>query len=211
MTATKLSTYNQALQMMGERKITSLASPATEQTQIELDTAWDNGAVDYCLEQALWNFATRKISLSYDPDVTPSFGLKYAFNKPTDWIRTSAICSDQRFFDPILEYEDIGEYWYSDLQTLYIKYISNDASYGSDFSLWPQTFQKVVSGYLAMETCERITQNRVKRADMETKYYRLLFDASAKDAFNQATQLPSPGSWVRSRGGSYRDQRRGNR
>lgn len=209
--ATKLSTYNQALQFLGERKLTSLASPATEQTQIELDTAWDNGAVDYCLEQVLWNFATRSISLTYSPSVTPAFGLRYAFNKPSDWVRTGAVCSDGYFESPILDYRDEQGYWFCDLQTIYVKYISNGVTYGNDFSLWPQTFQKVVSGYLAMETCERITQNRIKRADMEKKYFRLLFDASAKDAFNQATQLPAPGSWVRSRGYGFKGQRRGDR
>jgi hypothetical protein len=211
MTATRLSTYNGALLLMGERRLTELDDPAEEQSQIELDTAWDNGAVDYCLEQALWNFATRTIELTYDPDSTPEFGLTYAFNKPTDWIRTAAFCSDGHFTDPILGYKDKGEFWYCDLQTVYIEYISNDNSYGNDLSLWPQTFRKVVEAFLATETCERITQSRVKRADMEAKYFRRLFDASAKDAINQATQFPVAGNWVRARGGGYGGQRRGNR
>lgn len=208
---TRLTLYNAALQLMTERKLTALDDPAEEQSQIELDTCWDGGAVDYCLEQALWNFATRSISLTYDPDVTTVFGLKYAFNKPSDWIRTSAISDDEFFNDPLMDYRDEGERWFSDSQTIYIKYVSNDSQFGADYSLWPQTFQKVVAAYLAMETCDRITQNRIKRADMEVKFARRLFDASSKDAFNQATQMPAAGSWVRSRGWNGRDQRRGNR
>jgi hypothetical protein len=208
---TQLSVYNGALLLVGERKLTAIASPATEQSQVDLDLAWDNGAKDYCLEQALWNFATRSISLTYDPDVTPAFGLRYAFSKPSDWIRTGAICSDEHFQCPVLEYRDEGSYWFSDLQTLYIKYISNDSSYGGDLSLWPQTFVKCMSAFLARETCEKLTQSRVKKIDMDTEYRLRLQDASAKDAFNQATQLPAPGGWAMSRGGSYRDQRRGNR
>ncbi len=211
---TRLTLYQGALQCMTERKLAVLDSPVDDDTpiaQVELDTAWDNGAVDYCLEQALWNFATRSSSLTYDPDTTPSFGLRYAFDKPSDWIRTAAVCTDEHYRDPLMDYRDEQGYWFSDLQTIYVKYVSNDNAYGNDMSLWPQSFRKVVEAFLAMETCERITQSRVKRADMEAKYFRRLFDASAKDAFNQATQLPSPGSWVRSRSGGRGDQRRGNR
>lgn len=174
---TKLSLYNGALLLMTERKLASLDDPVGDDTplaQIELDTVWDNGARDFCLEQGLWNFATRSQSITYDPDITPAFGLQRVFDKPSDWIRTAALCSDDRFSATVLDYRDEGSYWFSDLDTIYVKYISNDNSYGYDLSLWPQTFVKFVSAYLAMETCERITQNRVKRIDMEAKYIERL-------------------------------------
>ncbi len=201
---TKLTIYNGCLQILGERKLASLDDPVdddTPQSQIELDTAWDNGARDFCLEQALWNFATRSQEITYDPDITPAFGLQRVFEKPSDWIRTAALCSDEKFTSTVLDYRDEGPYWFSDLDTIYVKYISNDSSYGYDLSLWPQTFVKFVSAYLAMETCERITQNRVKRIDLEVKYMERLNNATSKDAFNQANQRPALGAWARSRGG----------
>lgn len=197
---TQLGLYNQALLILGERRLTAIDSPATEKSQIELDVVWDNGAIDYCLEQALWNFAMRSIQLSYDPDTTPPFGLQFAFNKPTDWIRTAALCEDDHFYVPCLDYEDRADFWWSDLNELYIKYVSNDSAYGADLSLWPQSFIKFVAAYLAKEACSRIiVGDKEKRKEVEAIYRTALLDASAKDAINEATKFPAEGNWAASR------------
>ena len=198
---TQLSLYNQALQLLKERKLTALDSPAEEKSQIELDTVWDNGATDYCLEQAYWNFATRDIELSYDPDTTPAFGLQYAFNKPSDWKRTSAICSDELFTVPHLSYRDRGSFWYSDLDTLYISYVSNDASYGGDLSLWPQVFVKYVAAYLASEACLRITGSKDLKVEVDFILRQRFDDASNNDVMNEPTKLPPRGRWAAARRG----------
>lgn len=196
---TQLSLYNQALFLLKERDLSSLASGSSrEASQKFLDVIWDAGAVDYCLSQAYWNFATRTVQISFDPDVTPSFGLKYAFNKPSDWIKTAAVCIDEYFRVPTLEYEDKNDRWFSDNQNLYIKYISNDSSYGGDLSLYPEAYEKFVAAYLAKETASRITGDG-DFDSINAKYLLRYGEAKRYDANNQPTKMPASGNWVTSR------------
>ena len=51
-----------------------------------LDIVFDNGGYDECLSEGQWNFAMRAVQIDYDTNITPSFGYKRAFTKPSDWI-----------------------------------------------------------------------------------------------------------------------------
>ena len=133
MATTRLKLYNEALiTFLGERALGSLAE--NREPRRVLDAVWDNGAIDYCLEQGLWNFATRAQQITYSPSVEPPFGYRYAFTKPDDYVRTAAVCSDERFNCPLTQYADEGGFWFADLDTLYVKYVSDDDQYGYDLS-----------------------------------------------------------------------------
>jgi hypothetical protein len=204
---TKLIVYNEALLVCGERLLTALDSPATEQSQIELDRVWNGGAVNYCLEKGLWQFAERAISLSYDPDTTVQFGYQRAFNKPTDLIRISNVSADERFSVPLLDYNYRADFFFADHDTLYLKYISNDAQYGADLTLWPETFVKYVGVYLAWCICNRLTQSKLDKSMLKDEMDEKLSDAKAKDAIANPTKFPPSGSWANSRGGHGRRDR----
>jgi len=139
--------YQHALLLCGERTIDSLTE--NREPRFLLDHIWDNGGVDACLAEAQWKFAMRTQLLDYDPDLTMAFGYKRAFAKPSDWIITSAVCEDEYYNTPLLQYSDEAGYWYSDLSQIYVKYVSNDASYGGDLTAWPQTFADFVSAHFA--------------------------------------------------------------
>src|SRR6185369_1444544 len=111
--------YNNALLDVGERALASVTEP--REPRRLLDIAWDSGAVEWCLEQGQWNFAMRSSKLDYSPSVEPPFGYRRAFNKPTDWIRTAAVASDEYFRVPLLTYVDESSYWFSDLDTIYVR------------------------------------------------------------------------------------------
>lgn len=206
--ATQLSLYNEALRICGERKLASITED--REPRRLLDGVWDGGAIDYCLEQGQWNFAMRSAKLEYAPSIDPAFGYKYAFEKPSDYIRITALCTDEYFNVPLTQYTEEGGFWFSDLDEIYIKYVSNDSSYGSDYSLYPQTFMRYVATYLASEIIDRLTQN----ASLWDKTYRLmqkrLTDARSKDAMAEPTQFLPTGRWISARrGGGNSD--RGNR
>ena len=131
----RLTLYNGGLRILGERSLLSLSENV--EARRRLDTAWDGGALKYCLEAGLWNFAMRTVELTYSPSVAPSFGMRYAFDKPDDFVRTGGIWSDESMKSPLLEYRDEGPYWFAELDTIYLSYVSNDAQYGADMSLWP--------------------------------------------------------------------------
>ena len=205
----QLSLYNGALRECGERKLASLTE-AREPRRI-LDDVWDSGGVDDCLEMGQWYFAMRTVQVDYDTDVTPDFGYIYAFSKPSDWKVTSALCSDEYFREPLLDYADEAGYWYTDYQTIYVRYVSNDSAYGKDYSLWPQAFVRYVEAYLASEICLKVTGDKER-----TKLVLALAEKRLKQAKNVAamalpTQFPANGNWVRSRRGGRSRRDRGNR
>ena len=194
----KLGLFNGALRLLGERKLASLVE-AREPRRV-LDDIWDEGAVKYCLSQGLWNFASRSGQYTYSPSYTPEFGLAFAFEKPEDWVRTSAVCSDEYFKVPLLNYSDEGGLWFADIDTLYIRYVSNDASFGGDLALWPLNFAKYVQSYLAFEAAPKISGSASKVADIEKAMRHRLTQARSSDAMDEPTKFPARSSWLLSRG-----------
>jgi len=207
--ATQLSLYNEALRICGERKLASLTE--NREPRRLLDQAWDEGALKYCLEMGSWNFATRSLLLQNDENFTTQFGYRYAFERPSDLVRLVAFCSDEYYNVPLTQYLEEGSYYFSDLDIVYIKYVSTDSEFGMDMSLYPRTYEKYVAAYLASEIIDRLTQN----ASLWEKVYKVmkkrLITAKSKDAMDEPTKFAPIGRWLASRrGGSYgRD--RGNR
>lgn len=199
----KLSLYNGALRELGEGKLASLSE--NREPRRVLDSMWDADAVKTCLAAGQWNFATNSIELSYSPSVTPAFGYTYAFDKPENWVRTTAMCSDERFTSPLLHYQDEGDYWYADLDTLYVRYVDSGTSFGLDYSKWPANFTRYVETWLAARICMPLTQNQGKRDGLEQLAEVWLVKAKSTDAMDEATKFMPTGSWTRARTG------RGNR
>jgi len=196
MSASKLSIYNGANRLLGERKTTLTEDRAARRY---LDDAWDDGLVDACLEQGYWSFAVRSTLATADPDITPEFGYRYAFQKPDDYIKLSAFCSDEFFKNTIHGYSDEGDYFYCDLDVVYIQYVSNDSAYGNDMARWPQSFQSFMEVSLADMVKELVTGNdgkydRIKKALKDAKA-----DARSKDLMNKPTKFAPAGSWVSAR------------
>lgn len=197
MTATKLSLYNQALMLSGARSLASLTE--NRESRRVLDQVWDDGAVEYCLEQGFWEFAIRTQMMTYDPSITTEFGYRYAFLKPDDYIRTYAICSDDNFDCPIIRYSDEDAAWFTDYDTIYIQYVSNDTDYGYNYSAWPETFNYLVQLCLATQICERLSQNASKKERLDKAYKKALIDARSKSAMNKPARFTPPGSWSSAR------------
>lgn len=208
MAVTRLQLYNRALQICGERKLASLSED--RKPRHELDLVWDSGFIDSVLAEGQWKFAMRAVQIDYDPTITTSFGYQRAFSKPTDWILTSAMCSDEYFRFPLLRYVDEAGYWYADLDTIYLRYVSNDAAYGSDLSLWPAHFTDFAAAHLASKIIFQLTGDEKK----EEKVFKLLkhYKGEAKnaDAMGDPTKFAAPGSWVSSRARGRSDDRGNN-
>lgn len=192
----KLTIYNGALRLLGERRTTLTEDrPA----RYYLDDAWDDGLIDDALEQGLWNFATRTVQMTASTSIEPEFGYRYAFQKPDDYIRTAALCTDEFFQSPLYQYTDEANYWFADYDTLFLQYISNDVDYGNNIANWSGTFTAMVEAMLADEVKELVTGNdgkydRIKKALKDAR-----IDARSKDAMNQPVKFAPAGSWVGAR------------
>lgn len=197
MTTSRLSLYNNALLQLGLRGIASLTE--NRESRRVLDTAWDAGAVEYCLEQGFWEFAIRTQMMTYDPSISTDFGYRYGYGKPSDYIRTYSFCSDENFESPIIRYADEAEVWYTDFDTIYIQYVSDDDNYGFNYSAWPETFTQFVQNYLASQVCMRLTQSQAKQDAVDKALHKNLVDARSKSAMNKPTKFLHPGSWSSAR------------
>jgi hypothetical protein len=206
--ASKLSLYTGALRILKERRLGSLTE--NREPRRLLDDAWGDGstsgAVKYCLEMGQWAFATRTVQADYSPSVEPDFGYRYAFDQPDDMVRPTGIYRDEHCLSPLLLYSDERRYWYTDLQTIYVSYVSNGPDYGADLSLWPESFAKLVEAYLAKEIVGNLTQGDSKAQLAERHWEKIKLEARSIDAMNKPTKFTPQGSWGRSRhGGSSRN------
>lgn len=203
--ASKLSVFNGALRELGERKLSSLAE--NREPRRVLDSIWDNDAIKTCLAAGLWNFAMRTSMIDYSPSVEPDFGYRRAFDKATDWIRTAAVCEDEYFKCPLLYYNDEAAYIYSDLDTIYVQYVSDGNDYGGDLSNWSPNFVRYVEAWLAARAAMPLTQSTARRDDMERLAEVWLTKAKSTDAMDEPTKFPPPGSWTRARRGRGNSER----
>ena len=193
----RLSIYNDALLLCGERALASL----TEEREPRrlLDQVWDSNGVRKCLEQGQWGFAMRTVMVDYDPGIEPDFGYRRAFEKPTDWVLTSSLCSDEYFTSPLLQYFDEATYWYADLDTIYVRFVSSDEDYGMDYGKWPDSFQEFVAAYFASKVVLKLTNDGDKLKTILGLTERLKREAKSRSAMADPTKFPAPGSWVSSR------------
>lgn len=197
MSATRLSIYNDALLLAGERALTSLTENV--ESRRLLDQVWNQNGVDHCLEEGQWHFAMRTIQLDYDPSIEPDFGYHRAFDKPSDWLLTSGLCSDEFFRVPLLRYTDEAGYWYSDLDTIYVRYVSNDASYGADLSKWPRSFAEFVSAHFATKIVLKVSNDEQRVAQVMKIRERMKKDAKNRAAMALPTSFAAQGNWTKAR------------
>lgn len=203
----RLSIYNGALLMTGSRRLASLTENV--ESRRVLDDIWDNQGRQRCLEKGLWNHAMRTVQADYSASVAPPFGFRRAFDKPTDIVRLVSLCEDEFFTKPLYRYQDEGEYWFADLDTIYVRYVSNDASYGLDMSMWPESFTEYVEGYFALKAIKRLTDAKTDADDLKEDVRKLLVHAKANDAQKDPVGFAPATSWQRARSygssGRYRN------
>jgi hypothetical protein len=201
----QLLLYNDALLICGERFLANL-SEEREPRRL-LDQVWASEGVKSCLEKAQWFFAMRTIQIDYDPSIEPPFGYARAFQKPTDWVLTSAVCSDEFFRVPLTRYNDEAGYWYSDLDTMYIRYVSQDTGYGMDMAKWPDAFREFVAAHFASKIALKLSGGQTSLDKAMNIRKAALKTAKSNSAMADSTKFAPPGSWsqARMRGGRRRD------
>ena len=207
--ASKLLVYNASLLLVGERKLASLTE--NREPRRLLDDVFDGGAVKTCLEAAYWNFGTRSLKIEFDPSIAPDFGFSRAFVKPSDWARTAVVSASEYFRPPFKDdqFADEAGHWFADIDTLYVKMVSDGADYGGDLGNWTESFARYFEAYLASRIAWKITRDKATVAAIQKELKRLLKGASAKDAMNSGTSVPPEGSWNRARRGRRSGRRDG--
>jgi hypothetical protein len=198
--ADKLSSYNNALILLEERRLATL-SEQREPKRV-LDALWDNN-VAYCLSQGLWRFAKRVAVIDASTAVVPAFGYLYGFKLPDDWVRTVVISTAPTLDPPLLQYNEETGYVYANASPLYVSYISNDVRYGLNIGAWPPTFTDYVEHRLAWRASGRLAGKDQLKADLERQQMKAKRNAKAIDAMNDPPGLPPLPFLVRARRGAF--------
>lgn len=193
----RLQVYSAALLVCGDRKLMSLTE-STDRRKM-LDQVWNGGGVDTCLQAGLWNFAGRSQQVDFDPDLGRQFGYQNGFSKSDDWIRTLGVYSDEYMNQPLTQYLDEGGFLFSDLTTIWVRFVSNDQDYGGDLSLWPENFSRYVEQYFAYRICNRLVQSKDDREAIGKDLKILLDQAKSTDAMSEPTATIPLGTWSRAR------------
>lgn len=191
----QLAIYNDALLRVGERKLSSLTDP--NKPLNVLNTIWEGGAVNFCLEAAYWKFSLRTIALLPDPDITPAFGLRHAYLRPDDYLRTYMLCSDPYFNSPVVDYQIEGRLFYAEVEAMYIRYVST--TNGADMELWPPSFVEFLASYMAYRAAPQLTNNKRAQA-LENQFIAEKRNAMNKDVTENPPDVRRDGSWSRARG-----------
>ena len=202
MATDRLKIYNGALLICGSRSIASLS--VNEEARRLLDEVWNDDGVRNCLQSGQWKFAMRTSKFTYDTGITTAFGYRRAFVKPSDWIVTSAVCSDEYFRQPLTRYNDEAGVWYADEDEIYVKYVSDHADYGSDLSLWPANFTQYVKTYFASRIAFKLTSDKTLVDKLHGRNSLLdmaLKEARNSDAMADPTKFMPQGGWTKARMG----------
>lgn len=206
MATDRLKLYNGALLICGDRQLASLTE--NREPRFLLDLVWNDSGVRFCLEQAQWHFAMRASRLDYNPSVAPDWGFPRAFDKPTDWIATSGVWQDEFMKTPLTDYADEVSYWWANVDEIFVRYVSDDVTYGMDFAKWPASFTDYVKAYFASRVIRKLPGGSDKVDDIchpkKGVLARALLIAKNKSAMAGPATFPTRGTWSRARHGQSR-------
>lgn len=197
--ATKLGVYNSALTHLEERALSALTDSVESRRAID---AVYTETVNLCLEAAQWKFAKRVVEIEASDSISPTFGFTYAFAKPTDLVRLTALSSSDRLQPPLLDYSEEGDYWYADVDPLYVAYVSNDTEWGFDLGKWPPSFAEYVAVRLAAKSAGRLMKGDKLRDTLKKEERTAMGVARANDAMGGPPAFLPSSNWSQARHGS---------
>ena len=188
MAITKLSLYNNALLAIGERRLTT--DTDTVGTRYSLDVAYDQAAVDACLDMVKPRFALKTAKL-LTPTSTTQHGLQYVYTLPSEYISLHEFCSDAELDEPINRYLIENRTIACDYATsTYLRFVSNDRALAD----WSPLFADVVSMYLALRIAPRYAPQKLTSLSEQLKAQVEI--AAAIEGSKEPARRPRAGSFT---------------
>lgn len=204
--ADRLSIYNRALAMLGERALASLTE--NQPSRHALDLQWAP-ALQFMLEQGLWKNSLRTVEIAPDGDFEAQFGFENVFSLPEDFVDIAMMSATGDMKDPIRDYEiEAASRLYASVEYVYLQYVSNSASYGLDLAAWPEAMVSALVAYLAFLVGPSVTNGRTDKGDAYSIFERRLSEAKRKNAMQNAAKEMPRGRWSRARAGNSTSHRR---
>jgi hypothetical protein len=196
----RLQLYNEALRMVGDRRLSTLTENRTP--RFLLDDVWDADFVNRILEAAIWTFAIRMTRQEPSPEIEPTYGYRLAYEYPDDLRRVAGVWIDEFMRVPQERYATERRIIYQDLQPLYLSYVSSHEQYGGDLSLWTGAVTDYAGAYMASEIAPHLTHlSAPEREGLQKETKRLFKAAAALDAMEQPAKHFPMGQWAQARRG----------
>lgn len=211
MGTTKLQLYKRACVLMEQTPISALTDSV--ESRRRLDDHYDD-VLAWLMEQAFWRCAMRTVEITENTGVAPAFAFEYAHDIPSDFIKRFVISASE-FLDPPLDQQSQGNaylmeggYIWANVTPIYMRYLSNDSSYGYDLTKWTEGMANAFAHELAARTAPFLTGSKETANDLHKDAIMLSGKAATFDAMQQATQVTREGRWTKNRfasnrGGNY--------
>lgn len=197
----QLLLYNGALRVCKSRALASLTE--NRESCNLLNAVWADNIVGSALEEGLWTFAILSIAVGNDPTYTAPFGYTYRFNQPPDFVRTAQMCVDEYFETPLTRYTEEGGCWFADIDTLFVKYVSNSSAYGTNYNIWPPSFLHYMHCLMASRIIAKLSGAGETEQAVEQKLKMAARDAKSKTAMEEPSKFPPLGAFARARYGQW--------
>lgn len=163
MATNRLTIYNQALHLIGERLL--LSEYENAYTRTVLDEAWKLDPASHCLELVKPRFAVATAKLS-SPVVSAAHSLDQVYTLPTDYLTLVELYADEDLQTRVDRYLIEGRTVATEVATnLYARYVSSTLNY----AMWTPGFAQLVGAYLATKIATRIAPDKKERVEQDFK------------------------------------------
>jgi len=191
--ASKVGIANHALTLIGERTINSFEDGTAEANFVS--RRYDD-IRDELLRQHNWGFATKRQKLAQSA-TAPVFEYDYAYQLPSDFIRSIAIYGDDGG-NSMIDYRVVGETIQTSSQEVWMTYVGRV----DDPNQMPVDFRSALAYMLAYEGTIALSDNSSLRdrlaGDVDNKIRR----ARSSDGMGDSPTQLAQGSWINRRWGS---------
>jgi hypothetical protein len=197
--ASKVDIANFALAKLGDGTILSLTDSNERARAVNL--IWDM-VEGHELRSRVWHFTVKRASLAASASV-PEWGYDFQYPLPADFVRLLQVddlfpapdMSDYRNTDAAVYRIEGGSILTDAAAPLKIKYVARI----TDTGLWDASFVNVMASRLALELCQRLSNDGAQIPLRQQDYKQALMDAMRANAFEKAPEALPDSSWVLSR------------
>ncbi len=192
--ATKLGLYNDALLLLGQRRLSSLTEDRPN--RYDLDEIFDD-SVNHCLELVRPRYAARTIHINGIVPTLPT-GYSRQIDLPGDLIAIAGVFKDGRFEQPIARYAYEGDHLFLDYDDVYVRYIAEYSVVG--IANASPSFARVISAYLARELSSKINPEAYPELDKELSVRIQLAQSvenSKEGSFDSIDTVTLTPTWVK--------------
>lgn len=181
--ASKTEVANKAAMKLGLPRLSNIDTDNSPTAQA-LSGSWDSVRDSY-LQSYPWNFAIKRADLAAST-TEPVWGFDAKFDLPTDCLRVLDVKDVDNY---VIE----GRYVLANTNgPLYIKYISRV----EDVSLWTPLFGDGFSTELAIETCDRLTDDQSKKQILLQMRKEIVERATSTDAIEDYPEYFDEDAWL---------------